>query len=115
MNTQKVTQEYRLSQWMKIIQKRHDSGQNVKDFCEDTGITPNSYYYWQRKLREAACTELMPIEESSNPVPNGWMQLQRAHKTNSSLDIEVSGCRITVSPNTDPELLINICRMLRSL
>ena len=115
MNTQKVTQKYRMSQWIQIIQKRHDSGQNVKDFCEEMGIKKNSYYYWQRKVREAACTELMPIEESVNPIPNGWMQLAQTQKTNSSLDIEVGGCRITVYSDTNPELLKSICRTLRSL
>ena len=115
MNTQKISQEYRMSQWIQIIQNRHDSGQNVKDFCEKIGIKKNSYYYWQRKVREAACAELMPIEESVNPIPNGWMQLSQTQKTNSSLDIEVSGCRITVDSDTDSELLKSICRTLRSL
>lgn len=115
MNTQKITQEYRKSQWMQIIQNRLDSGQTIKDFCESTGITKHTYYYWQRKLREAACTELMPVGEPTNPVPNGWMQVPQTQKTSSSLDVEVSGCRITVNSDTDPELLINICCMLRSL
>jgi len=54
MNTQKVTSEYRLSQWAQVIQARLDSGQNVKDFCLTNGISRNAYFYWQKKLREAA-------------------------------------------------------------
>ena len=58
MDTQKVTAEYRLLHWMKVIQERQNSGQNIKEFCESTGISRHAYYYWQRKLRQAACAEL---------------------------------------------------------
>jgi putative transposase len=33
METQKVTTEFRMSQWTKIIQSRIDSGLSIKDFC----------------------------------------------------------------------------------
>ncbi|MBN1623114.1 MAG: transposase, partial [Clostridia bacterium] len=53
MNTQRIAMEYRLSQWAGIVQQRLDSGKNIKDFCEDEGINRNTYFYWQKKLREA--------------------------------------------------------------
>ena len=58
MDTQKVTTQYRLSQWAKIIQARQESGQNIKGFCQVMGISKSQYFYWQRKLRNMACTEL---------------------------------------------------------
>ena len=39
MDTQKVTAEYRLLHWMKVIQERQNSGQNIKEFCQATGIS----------------------------------------------------------------------------
>jgi len=44
MDTQKVTTQYRLSQWAKVIQARHDSGQNIKEFCQATGISRNNTF-----------------------------------------------------------------------
>ena len=38
MNTQKVAEEYRLSQWAQVIQAQQESGQSIKDFCEATPI-----------------------------------------------------------------------------
>lgn len=117
MDTQKVAAEYRLSQWAQVIQARLDSGQSVKDFCQTAGISRNAYFYWQKKLREAACTELSKTEEPRNIVPSGWMQLtpKQAQHTKESLDIEINGCHVTVNAQTEPELLKKVCRTLRSL
>jgi putative transposase len=117
MDTQKATEEYRLSKWAQIIQSRIDSGQNVEEFCKAAGITKNAYFYWQRKLREAACTELVKAEDPKNIVPGRWMQLtsEQAQCINESLDIEINGCHIVVTNGTDTELLKKVCLTLRSL
>jgi len=117
MDTKKATTEYRLSQWAKIIQARLDSGQSIKDFCITNGISRDSYFYWQRKLREAACTTLTESEVSKDIVPGGWMQLspKQVCSAKGTLDIEINGCNITVNAETDFELLKQVCRVLMSL
>jgi putative transposase len=118
MDTQKVATEYRISKWAQVIEARLSSGQNIKDFCQGAGISRNAYFYWQKKLRKAACTELVKTEEPKNIVPSGWMQLEAKQvqlHTKDVLDIEINGCHITVNTETDPELLKKICRTLRSL
>ncbi len=117
MNTRTVAAEYRLSQWAQVIQARLDSRQNIKDFCQTSGISKNSYFYWQKKLRTVACTELAKTEEQGKIVPNGWMQLgqKQIQCDKETLSIEISGCHVTVNAETDPELLKKVCRTLRSL
>ena len=115
MNTKKVTSEYRFTQWAQIMQARLASGQSVKDFCQTAGISRHAYFYWQRRLREKACAELEKIEEPRNLVHNGWAQLAPPQQSNATLDVEISGCYVTVKAETDPELLKKICRVLRSL
>jgi len=117
MNTQKATAEYRLSKWAQTIQARGESGQNIEEFCQTAGITRNAYFYWQRKLRTAACTEIVEKEEQKNIVPGGWMQLntEQAQHTNEALDIEINGCHIVVNNGTNTELLKKVCRTLRAL
>lgn len=117
MDTKKVATEYRLSQWAQVIQTRLGSGQSIQDFCQATGISRNAYFYWQKKLREAACTELEKAEEPKDIVPRGWMQItpkQEQHKR-EALEIEINGCHVTVNAQTDPELLKKVCHTLRSL
>ena len=115
MDTQKVAAEYRLSQWARVIQEQQSSGQNIKDFCETNGIRPGRYFYWQRKLRKAACEGLLKLEEPANITPEGWVQLEPKQLTKTTLCIEVGGCRIMVDESTDPELLKKVCRILRVL
>ena len=117
MDTQKVAADYRLSQWAQVIQARLDSRQSVKDFCRTAGISKNAYFYWQKKLREAACTELAKTEESQSILPSGWMQIkpEPEQHTKEALEIEINGCHVTVNAETDSELLKKICRTLREL
>jgi len=117
MDTQKVTTEYRMSQWAKIIQARLNSGQNIKDFCETSGISRHAFFYWQRRLRKTVCVEFEKTEGPKNLVPNGWAQLvpPQPQQVKTTLDIEINSCHITVNSETDPELLKKICRVLRSL
>jgi putative transposase len=118
MDTQKVTAEYRLSQWAQVIQTRLDSRQKIKDFCQTTGISKNAYFYWQKKLRKVTCTELAKTtEEPRNIVPSGWMQLEakQVQHAKETLEIEINGCHVTVNGETDSELLKKVCRTLRSL
>lgn len=93
MDIQKVTSEYRLSQWMQVIQERQCSGQSIKEFCQEKGISKHAYFYWQRQLRKVACTALSKRKEATvvNGVPEGWMQLAQGQETKSTLDIEVGG------------------------
>jgi putative transposase len=117
MDTQKVATQYRLSQWAKVIQARQESGQNIKDFCQAAGISKSQYFYWQRKLRNAACTELAMQEKTVEPIPNGWIQLSpvQAQQMKATLDIEINGFHISVNAGTDPELLKKVCRVLGAL
>ena len=62
MDTRKIATEYRLSQWMNVVQEQQLSGQTIKDFCQEKGISRHAYFYWRRKIREAACIELAKQE-----------------------------------------------------
>jgi hypothetical protein len=115
MNTSRVTSEYRAAQWMQILQERQTSGYTIKDFCKDRGISRDAYFYWQHKLRNAVCNGLSKTGEIQTAAPRGWLQLSDANETKPTLEIDISGCRITVDLKTDPELLKNVCRILRTM
>lgn len=117
MDTREIAKEYRLSQWAQIIKARNESGKSVKKFCEDTGISKYAFFYWQRRLREETCNELIIADGFTNNVPNGWVKLnpEKPKNTDDSILIEINSCRITVKGNTSPELLKSVCGALKSL
>lgn len=132
VNTRAIAAEYRLTHWAGIIQERAESGLSIKAYCLREDICQNTYYYWQRKLREAACEKLIPAHgtvnvthgtevtntEKSFVVPDGWAMCEATSEVASEekmLTIEINGFRLPVSTGTDLELLTKICRVLVSL
>ena len=119
MDTRKTAAEYRLSQWTQVIQIRKSTGQSVKDFCTSEGISKSTYLYWQRKLREAACTEFSMQEaiSSSSLIPKGWAGIETKKSTcaEAELTIDIKGCRIIVKDDTDLDQLAKVCRLLKAL
>ncbi len=117
MEVQKIAQEFRLRQWSQVISECQGSGMTVKNWCQANGINLKTYYNWLKKVREAACNGYMTVQSQENGlVPNGWTQLADSEPVTAGiLSVEVSGCRISATAETDLELLVKVCRALRSL
>ena len=123
MNTRKIAREYRLSHWAAIMQERTTSGMRIKPFCEQKGFHENVYYYWQRKLREASCRELIPAANSkaeTSIVPVGWTACEisapdRKTDAPSTVSIEIGKFKMTANIDSSPELLDRVCRVLGAL
>jgi len=124
-DTRKIAAEYRLSHWAKIMQERKDSGMSIRQYCETAGFHENIYFYWQRKLRQAACEKLL-LEPQNNTasitdkpiIPSGWAQLvesEPATVSEAALTIEISGFKVKVTSDTDTALLTKVCGVLKSL
>jgi putative transposase len=77
MGTKLVTEKYWASQWMEIIKDRKDSGLGVDEYCKINGISRHAYYYWQRKLRKAACTELASETPKASQPPQAGCSYHR--------------------------------------
>ena len=119
VNTREIAAEYRLSHWAQIMQERSQGNLSIKAYCKQIGISTNTYFYWQRKLRETACTQLshQGHESETEHVPNGWARLMpvQSLQAKGNVTIEVGGCTVTATTETDPELLLKVCRTLKSL
>ena len=119
MDTQKIAAQFRLSGWGEAVKERHARGQTISAFCKEQGISKNTYYYRQKKVREAACVAMVNSRHpESSLVPSGWTQLVETESTpalNDFLMVEIHGCQIKVNAETDPALLAKVCGVLRSL
>lgn len=130
VNMREIAEEYRLSHWAQVMQARSASGMSVKAFCKSEGIYPNRYYYWQRKLREAALmataaqnenTVIMANNSESSGtqanIPQGWAlcESKKSESEQNTVEIEIGKIRITAHAGTDQELLAKVCRTLMSL
>ena len=50
------TYEVRLSHWAQVVKAANErpSGQLLRDWLRENDISKDQYYYWQRKVRDAA-------------------------------------------------------------
>ena len=120
MNTKTITNEYRLAQWAGIVKERQESGLTIKVYCNEKGIHENSYFYWQRKLREFACQGIMkqPLttQLASTPIPEGWaLCTTTTEEPGNGIEIGIGKCRITATTQTDQKLLAAVCKTLASI
>jgi len=123
MNTKAIKEEYRLAHWAGIICKRRESGLSIKAFCKNAGFHSNIYYYWQKKLREMVCEELVKShsdETSITPVSFAEVKLIKsplnalpASELHSQVSIEAAGVRITAGEAYPADKLVTLLRELR--
>ncbi len=58
------------SNFTRVIERQKESGLSVKAFCSNEGITPSTFYYWQRKIKnKAEVNRFIPLVVKS-PVSN---------------------------------------------
>jgi hypothetical protein len=113
MNTRETAAEYRLAHWAQIMRERGESGLSIKAYCANAGYHENAYFYWQRKLREAACaqmrapgfTEVKLAEAAAGKSLAGSGQP-------GELRVEVAGVRITVDGTYPADKLAALLREL---
>jgi hypothetical protein len=105
MNTNDIAVEYRLSHWAGIMREREESGLSIKQFCKNAGFHENRYFYWQKRLRAAACEELAKMHgNTASMVPVGFTEVKMTSRPalpptdatyQSRVCIETAGVRIT--------------------
>jgi hypothetical protein len=88
-------------------------------FFHVEGLHENTYFYWQRKLREAACEKIVESGQQNAEIPQGWTaceviksELREEKCEPGSLSIEIGKCRIKIDSDVNSELLTSVCRTL---
>ena len=118
MNTREVASAYRLSQWAIAIREKVSQGESIDEFCERRGVSRNTYFYWQRKLREAAIAEISSAQNEKH-IPREFAEIKIAEPLAlpgevqaSQLCVEINGLRISVDDTYPPEKLAALLREL---
>ena len=122
MNTRQIAAEYRLMQWMQAIQERKANGETVKDFCQRRGVNRNTYFYWQQRVRKAACEKLVEIqgaEAQTCLAVQGFTEVNMtqspmlpAPAPASKICVEVGRYKITTDSGYPTETLMSLLKKL---
>jgi len=116
MNTRELATQYRMAEWADLLRERSASGESIKDFCDNRGISRNTYFYWQRKLRAVASAAIQS-PPSDKLAPAGWVACEAEPDLiqTSGISIEIGKCRVMVGAGWDSEMLGEVCRVLAEL
>ena len=106
MQTKSITTQIRLSQWNQIIHERLDSGLTVAEYCSEHNLSKNAYYYWLRKIREAA------IEASGIQFSELNMPIDNPVSSNSPVIVEFNDARICVSDPASRDVFSMVVEVL---
>ncbi len=57
-----MNQEQKRAHWVSIVEQQKQSQLSIKQFCTDSGISYQTFYYWSKRLRVSdAMQTLHPI------------------------------------------------------
>ncbi len=62
MDTKLATKQIRLNEWAGIIRDCNASSLTVNEYCSQHNLSRDAYYYWLRKVREAALQQAGFVE-----------------------------------------------------
>jgi len=129
MDSKEVVKAHQMSYWTQVLHERTMSGEKIEDFCRNRGINKHSYYYWQRKLRDIACSQLAEqnaIRESTDLVPRGFIEIQLTdpvqHPLRTSVAtghgavrVDIGAIRITANTGYPTEQLAELLKSLAAI
>ena len=125
METVQKTNKVRLQKWAQIMKERKASGLGVKEWCNQTGINRNQYFYWQRKLRNTLYGEAKnpyTTVQPSNLAVSGFTEVRllenkpirriNENVETGTLQIAIGDIQITADSDYPPQ---NLTLLLRGL
>lgn len=115
MNTKLATSQIRLNEWAAIIKDCKASGQTVDTYCEQHGLSRDAYYYWLRKVKQAALKQAgfveLPALTSEQPPAQTIEKGTSVFKT--QMLIRINGIEFCVNENSPSELISRMLEIIR--
>lgn len=119
LNTREVTSQYRFNQWTEIVRQCRSSGQTVAEWCAENNIKPTSYYYWLRRIRQAACEALPSLDGNNQIVPlnisDPFEASSSDHGAQSGIVMRVGTVTLEIHNGASSALIENTLKALQNV
>jgi AcrR family transcriptional regulator len=101
----------RESFWHSLISRRETLRLTVAQLCEQAGVSPASFFHWQRKLRTAG---LRPVR-GSKPAARPLVPVRIVEDRVAEITLELpNGIRLRIPPGCDAATLQQVLRVALS-
>jgi len=101
---QRMRHERNLAIWVQRVEACRNSSMTVRQWCEENGITPNTYYRWQKKVYDAVCMEREQFYEVPIAKPTSGVVVS----------IEIGGVTANVRKGADETTILAALRAIKS-
>ena len=119
-----VTNSLRRANWLRIVQECHNrpSHMSAKQWLKENDISAKSYYYWQRKFRTEAATQIEQQTDRVLPsvLPSAdvtFMELPLktipSPSASTAARIRMGDSEIELSEEISDEFLLRILKAVR--
>lgn len=71
-----IKTQFRMEQWIQLIQEQQASGMTVRAWCHQAEIRESSYYYWLKRIRQQACDSQLITRPPATEKPMAFARLQ---------------------------------------
>ena len=107
--------EYRLQQWAQVVRECNTSGLSNREYCRQHNISEKTYYYWVRRLRQAAASQAASQIEARTPtlVPLDPAQQASRQETDDMLYIRFRGAELTLPGRTDMDAVAALLKSIQ--
>lgn len=107
-----------IQEWSRIIKDRNSTKLTIDEYCEQHGLSRNSYYYWLRKIRD----KLLEEQQGELSVTNELVEIRpniivpvndTASTKKQCISIGVNGMTLTITPDITPEFLLRTLEVIK--
>jgi transposase-like protein len=92
--------------WQKLVARRRRERLSVAQLCHEAGVSPASFYAWQRRLRSVEQPELVPVHIVPVQGTSG--------SSDAAIEIELpEAIRLRIAPGCDRQTLAMVLSVVR--
>ena len=114
MTSTELKHQARQQKWVAAIQDCRSSGLPVRQWCKQRGITPSTYYRWERELLALAKTEKNTMRETVAFVELPALKHEMQNVSEHVATIRINDASVDLYAGVQPELLKALLEALRS-
>ena len=93
-----------------MVEQRRESGLSNREYCRQNGIAEKTYYYWLRRLREAAAQQ---IQNPTLVHLDGEPKAPVESSTVGTIHLRIKEAEMTIPSGVDPATIQAVIQALQ--
>lgn len=112
----RITHQIRLTGWAARIQDCRSSGMTVKAWCSRNDVGEKQFYYWQRRVRQAAFNDIHESTVQNQPsfvaLPSPVHECRDLNSSLPALVLRSGTYSLEIHSEVPDALLVSVLRVI---